>query len=133
MDRDREIDVESAGAVEITSDGALVRRIIQNLVTNGIRHTPAGSRLRITIASADGRARVAVHDQGRGVPPEAREKIFEKFGTVENRREQTYHSAGLGLTFCKLAVEAHDGTIGVDSRLPTGSMFWFELPARVAY
>jgi two-component system, sensor histidine kinase and response regulator len=129
MDRDREIDVESAGAVEITCDGALVRRILQNLVTNGIRHTPAGSRLRITIASADGRARVAVHDQGRGVPPEAREKIFEKFGTLEARHEQSYHSAGVGLAFCKLAVEAHGGTIGVDPGVPIGSTFWFELPA----
>ena len=102
---------------------------MENLVSNGIRHTPAGSRMRISIASGDGRVRVAVHDQGRGVPPEAREKIFEKFGTVEARHDRSYHSVGLGLAFCKLAIEAQGGTIGVDSGVPAGSTFWFELPA----
>jgi signal transduction histidine kinase len=71
--------------------------------------------------------RVSVHDEGAGVPPDARARIFEKFGTAEARC--AYHSAGLGLTFCKLAVEAHGGHIGVDSAEPTGSVFWFVLPA----
>ena len=116
MDRDRRIDIDSAGAVEVNCDGALVRRIMENLVSNGIRHTPAGSYLRISIASRDGRARVAVHDTGVGVPAQAREKIFEKFGTLETSHEGTYHSAGLGLAFCKLAIEAQGGVIGVDPR-----------------
>jgi len=129
MDRERSIDVESAGAIEATCDGGLVRRIMENLVSNGIRHTPAGSRLRVSIASADGRVRVAVHDEGDGVPQEARARIFEKFGTLETRHERIYPSFGVGLAFCKLAVEAQGGTIGLDSREPIGSTFWFELPA----
>ena len=129
MDRDRSIDVESTAAIEATCDGGLVRRIMENLVSNGIRHTPAGSRLRVSIASADGRVRVAVHDEGDGVPQEARARIFEKFGTLETRHERIYPSVGVGLAFCKLAVEAQGGTIGVDSREPIGSTFWFELPA----
>ena len=129
MDRDRSIDVESTAAIEATCDGGLVRRIIENLVSNGIRHTPAGSRLRVSIASADGRVRVAVHDEGDGVPQEARARIFEKFGTLETRHERIYPSFGVGLAFCKLAVEAQGGTIGLDSREPIGSTFWFELPA----
>ncbi len=129
IDLERPIDIESAGAVEVTCDGALVRRVMENLVSNGIRYSPAGSRMRISIASGDGCVRVAVHDQGPGVPPEAREKIFEKFGTVAARQESTYHSVGLGLAFCKLAIEAHGGTIGVDPGVPAGSTFWFELPA----
>ena len=128
LDRDRRIDIESLGAVAVTCDGALVRRVLENLVINGIRHTPRGSRLRISIAGGDGRVRVAVHDEGPGVPSEARDRIFEKFASVETRREQRYHSAGLGLAFCKLAIEAHGGTIGVDSLVSTGSTFWFELP-----
>ena len=100
--------------MEVSCDGALVRRVIENLVRNALRHTPAGSPIRISIASGEGRVRVAVHDQGRGVPPEASEKIFEKFGTVEARQASTYHSVGLGLAFCKLAIEAHGGTIGVE-------------------
>ena len=129
IDATRLIDIESAGAVEVSCDGALVRRVIENLVTNALRHTPAGSPIRISIASGEGRARVAVHDQGRGVPPEAAERIFEKFGTVEARQESAYHSVGLGLAFCKLAIEAHGGTIGVDPGVRAGSRFWFELPA----
>ena len=62
------------------------------------------------------------------MPPEARQRIFEKFGTPE-AASAAYHSAGLGPAFCKLAVEAHDGTIGVDSVDPHGSVFWVELPA----
>ena len=128
IDAKRPIDIESAGAVEVSCDGALVRRVMENFVTNGLRHTPAGSPMRISIASGEGRVRVAVHDQGRGVPPEARERIFEKFGTVEVRQESAYHSVGLGLAFCKLAIEAHGGTIGVDPGVQAGSTFWFELP-----
>ena len=126
---ERAVDIESAGAAEVTCDGALVRRVMENFVSNGIRYSPAGSRVRISIASGNGAVRVAVHDQGAGVAPEAREKIFEKFGTLEDRQESSYHSVGLGLAFCKLAIEAHGGTIGVDAGVPAGCTFWFELPA----
>ncbi len=117
------------GRVRATCDGTLVRRVLENLVSNGIKHTPAGSRIRISLASDRGRVRVEVHDQGRGVPPEAREKIFEKFGALQARHDRSYHSVGLGLAFCKLAIRAQGGTIGVDSGVPAGSTFWFELPA----
>ena len=66
-------------------------------------------------------------DRGPGVPVEAREKIFEKFGAVETRTDRKYHSVGLGLAFCKLAVQAHGGRIGVDQADEGGSVFWFEL------
>ena len=126
---ERSIDIESGGPVEVSCDCALVRRVMENFVSNGIRHTPAGGPIRISIVRGQGRVRVAVHDQGHGVPPEARTKIFEKFGTVEARQESDYQSAGLGLAFCKLAIDAHGGTIGVDPGVPAGSTFWFELPA----
>ena len=125
LDAARRIEIDSAESVDVICDGALVRRVIENLVGNGIKHTPAGSGMRITIVRSDGRVRVTVEDEGPGVPAEARERIFQKFGTLNS----TYHSAGLGLAFCKLAVEAQGGTIGVEPREPAGSTFWFELPA----
>ena len=128
LDARRSILVDAEQPVNVTCDGALVRRILENLVGNGIKHTPSGGGLRISIATGDNRARVAVQDEGPGIPPAAREKIFEKFGTAEIQTDRTYHSAGLGLAFCKLAVEAHGGTIGVDSGETRGSIFWFELP-----
>jgi two-component system, sensor histidine kinase and response regulator len=129
IDLERPIDVDADGAVTVSCDGSLVRRVVENLVGNALQHTPAGSRVSIQVASRPGRARVAVHDEGPGVPAEARERIFEKFGTVAARSERSYHSAGLGLAFCKLAIEAHGGTIAVEPRVPAGSTFWFELPA----
>ena len=128
LDRDHPRTLDVDVPVAVTCDGALVRRVVENLVANGIGHTPSGSRLRISIAGGDGRVRVAVHDEGPGVPAEARERIFEKFESVETGLLKSYHSAGLGLAFCKLAIEAHGGTIGVDSRVSAGSTFWFELP-----
>jgi signal transduction histidine kinase len=72
--------------------------------------------------------RVEVTDTGPGIPLEYQKRIFEKFGQVESRKEGQKHSSGLGLTFCKLAVEAHGGTIGVESEGGRGSTFWFTLP-----
>jgi signal transduction histidine kinase len=73
-----------------------------------------------------------VHDEGPGVAPELRPTLFQKFGAVAARAAGHYHSVGLGLAFCKLAVEAHGGAIGIESREPRGSTFWFELPAGAA-
>jgi signal transduction histidine kinase len=107
----------------------LVRRVLENLISNGIKHTPTGGKLRIVIRTNSGTVRVAVHDEGPGVPLAARQRIFEKFGAITTRREQSYHSVGLGLAFCKLAIEAHGGSIGVEAAVPRGSVFWFELPS----
>jgi two-component system, sensor histidine kinase and response regulator len=126
---ERHIGVDSEGPVEVSCDPAIVRRVLENLVSNGIKHTPPGSEIRISIARKDTAVLVAVHDEGPGVPSEARERIFEKFGTIDTRTQRAYHSAGLGLAFCKLAVETHGGRIAVESREPVGSTFWFELPA----
>jgi signal transduction histidine kinase len=112
----------------VNGDADLLRRVLENLVSNGIKHTPSGGRLRITVHRTSPSIRVAVQDEGPGVPAEARARIFERFGALAARKDQTYHSVGLGLAFCKLAVEAHGGSIGVDSAVPRGSVFWFELP-----
>ncbi|HWZ89540.1 MAG TPA: response regulator [Polyangiaceae bacterium] len=128
FERGRTIELELMAPTVAVCDSGLVQRILENLVSNAIKHTPSGSTIRISVGSRDRRALVAVSDQGPGVPVEARQRIFEKFGVVSTRQQDRYHSAGLGLAFCKLAVEAHGGTIGVDPREPTGSIFWFELP-----
>jgi signal transduction histidine kinase len=114
--------------VAVECDPDVICRVIQNLLSNAIKHTPAGGRIEASIAAAGGRVRVEVADEGAGVPPEARATLFEKFGAPRARADQKYHSAGLGLAFCKLAVEAHGGTIGITPRSPRGSVFWFELP-----
>ncbi len=128
IEADRRIDVVAAGPLLAPCDAGLIRRVLENLVSNGIKHTPRGGCLRIRLEALATAVRVAVEDEGPGVPVAARERIFQKFGTVEARRESAYHSVGLGLAFCRLAVEAHGGHISVTDAAPRGSVFAFELP-----
>jgi two-component system, sensor histidine kinase and response regulator len=109
-------------------DPSVIRRVIANLVGNAIKFTPASGRIRVAVQDGDGGVRVSVSDTGPGIPQEFHGKIFEKFGQVEAAQQGTKHSSGLGLTFCKFAVEAHGGTIGVESVVGQGSTFWFVLP-----
>jgi two-component system sensor histidine kinase KdpD len=83
---------------------------------------------RVSIVRTDDTVRVAVYDQGPGIDPGSRQQLFEKFGTVQTRRDHSYQSIGLALAFCKLAVETHGGTIGVEPAEPCGNSFWFDLP-----
>ncbi len=128
LDRSRTFDVVASTAAPANCDGALVYRVMENIVNNAVKHTPAGSPIHIAVNAQPSRIRVSITDEGPGIPEDARQRIFEKFGAVTNRQSQAYHSAGLGLAFCKLAVEAHGGTIGVADANPRGSVFWFDLP-----
>lgn len=107
-------------------DRALITRVLQNLVGNAMKFTPDGGSITIGIQPQDGLVRLSVQDTGAGIPPSQHGRIFEKFGQVKSGQPRV--GTGLGLTFCKLAVEAHGGTIGVDSEVGKGSTFWFELP-----
>ena len=122
---DRKLIVDApAGPVEIACDADLVLRVIQNLFSNALKFTPANGTIVLRITRSDQGARIALEDTGTGIPPNHLPKIFEKFYQAEAQGSST----GLGLTFCKLAVELHGGTIGVESVVGTGSTFWFTLP-----
>ena len=125
---ERTLSLDATGPLKISCDPAIIRRVLENLVSNGIKHTPPRSHLCLSVVARDARARVLVQDDGPGIPPEARGRIFEKFASLTPSPDPAFHSAGLGLAFCKLAIEAHGGTIGVDPAEPRGSIFWFELP-----
>ncbi len=112
----------------INGDASVIRRVINNLVGNAVKFSPTSSQVVLLVQGDGSEARVSVSDSGLGIPPEYHEKIFEKFGQVEAARQGTKHSSGLGLTFCKFAVEAHGGRIGLESVVGRGSTFWFALP-----
>ncbi len=126
-----------ATAILIDCDANLIRRVIANLVGNSVKFTPKDGQVDVSIKNSGPEIKVTVADNGLGISPEYHAKIFEKFGQVEIRQEGKMCSTGLGLTFCKLAVETHGGRIGVES--PSigpragadgkGSNFWFTLPA----
>ncbi len=119
----------SAEAMVAICDPEICRRIVANLVDNAIKFTGRGGNVRVGLDRVPEGVRVTVCDSGPGIPPEYHTRIFEKFGQMEARRQDKKYSTGLGLTFCKLAVEAQGGRIGVDSEVGNGSTFWFILPA----
>ena len=114
----------------LRGDENKLRRTLVNLLGNAIKFTPSGGTITVeTRQSEDAQSVVFdVKDTGEGIPPESFERIFEKFGQVESRQAGRMMSTGLGLTFCKLAVEAHGGHIGVESVIGEGSTFCFALP-----
>ena len=108
------------------ADQALLERVLGNLVTNAVRYTPRGARIVLSGGEAgDGATRLAVEDEGSRIAPEHREFIFEKFGRVQVQQDLPGH--GLGLTFCRLALEAHGGRIWVEDGA-VGNRFAFTLP-----
>jgi signal transduction histidine kinase len=114
----------------VSADEDYLRRTLINLLGNALKFTGSGGRVCVRAGLNDaGMVRFAVEDTGEGIPPEMRQRIFDKFGQAETRMSGARKvSTGLGLTFCKLAVEAHGGAIGVESEPGKGSTFWFTLP-----
>jgi len=120
----------------VEADPQLIQRVIANLVSNAIRHTPAGGRITLsTSVSRDksfGSVAVSVSDTGEGIPLDQQARIFERFGQVEQDGFER-RGTGLGLTFCKMAVEAHHGRIWVESTPGKGSTFTFLLPVALEH
>ena len=107
-------------------DRDLLRRVIGNLLGNALKFTPTNGQVCVTVKNEGPSARVEVTDTGCGIAPEHLKTVFEKFGQVGQRPKIA--GSGLGLTFSKMAIEAHHGEIGVVSALGQGSTFWFSLP-----
>jgi two-component system, sensor histidine kinase and response regulator len=110
----------------VTCDVEMIRRVMENLLGNAVRFTPPGGRVRVVLSQHGAVARVNVEDQGVGVEPTDRERIFEKFC----HGSEAHHGYGLGLSYCKLAVEAHGGRIWVEGTPGGGASFKLELPVQ---
>ena len=109
-------------------DEDLLRRMLTNLVENAIRHSPPESAITVTVRRVESAIELRVSDAGTGIPLELREKIFDPFVQVDSgERVVARGGRGLGLTFCKLAVEAHGGRIWVEDAAP-GAVFCVSLP-----
>lgn len=128
--RDRGVTVEGP-ELQGEWDEQLVRRIIENLVANAFKFSPRDRPVRVSI-SDEADPTVRVRDEGPGVPPAILGRLFEKFVTSDSGSGGRARSAGIGLYFCRLAVEAHGGRIGVESEPGKGATFWFTLPRAAA-
>lgn len=125
----KEIMIEAHPPVGIHADPDLIERVLQNLVSNALRHVDRDKgKIILSVGSADGKAVVSVSDNGEGIPAEYHGRIFDKFARVSKNLQRTAMNKGLGLTFCKLAVEAHGGEIRVESVPGEGSRFLFTIP-----
>lgn len=118
---------------KVRADRSLVYRVLANLVANAIHHSSAGGAVTVTAdAGPVGGVRIRVVDRGEGIPEAAQADIFEKFVRADSALARYRAGRGLGLTFCRMAVEAHGGRIGVESTPGQGSTFTFTLPVAPA-
>ncbi len=124
-----ECEIESnSGLPEITADRDIFNRIIANLLFNAIKHSIHRGKIQLKAEKKSNRFDFAVIDQGEGIPAEYLEKIFEKFAQAEMKQKGLKTDRGLGLTFCKMAIEAHGGKIWAESEVGKGSSFRFYIP-----
>jgi len=108
----------------VLCDPELCRRVMENLVDNAIRHAPEDTTVTISAKRANG-IEIRIADAGTGIPAEQRDQIFERF--VQGKRPELARGHGLGLAFCKLAVEAHGGKIWIEDANP-GAVFTIQIP-----
>jgi signal transduction histidine kinase len=120
-----EVDSGLAGA----GDPERIHEILTNLLTNAVRHSPAGAEVRVRGAPVPGGIRIEVSDEGTGVPAGDVERIFDRFYRVDAARRSGSGGAGLGLAIARSIVELHGGSIWAEPRRPSGSRIVFDLPS----
>jgi signal transduction histidine kinase len=128
---EKPISVEVAAAFPpLMVDVGLLRRMLVNLISNAIKHTPPGTAIMLGADTNGTLARIFVHDTGPGIPVPVQRRLFERFAsTGDTSRVQA--NTGLGLTFCKLAAEAQGGSVGVESAPGQGTTFTIALPIQL--
>ena len=107
------------------------RRIVQvlvNLLFNAIKYSPDETKIKLNAIVNQGRVRIAVADQGPGVPPGRQDELFYQFVHYDADDAKSRHGVGLGLSVVKAIIEAHNGQVGINNRPGGGAIFWFTLP-----
>jgi two-component system, OmpR family, phosphate regulon sensor histidine kinase PhoR len=115
-------------ALPVRADRERIASVIDNLLSNAIKYSPGGGAVTVSAATHGGRVRLAVHDEGLGIPAEQQHLVFGRFFRTDASRTSGIKGRGLGLARCREIVQAHGGAIGFDSTAGAGSTFWFELP-----
>ena len=118
----------NASKLELICDPARTIQVLVNLLSNAIKFSPSESLVELSGVPHPDSIEIRVTDHGRGVPEALKKSIFERFEQVKRDDAIKHGGSGLGLAICKLIVESHGGTIGVESEEGKGSTFWFKLP-----
>ena len=134
-DKKQTILVTGDHEISVSADRSFLRMAVINLLDNAVKYSPVKSTIRLNL-SGEGTAgkpsryvRLAIEDEGPGIPEDKAPHVFDRFYRVDEGRTRDAGGAGLGLAIAKWAVEVHGGTIGVASRSPHGSAFSIRLPA----
>jgi two-component system phosphate regulon sensor histidine kinase PhoR len=114
---------------EARADRGQLKQVFTNLLDNAIKYAGDKGTVRITAAAEDGLITVAIQDTGSGIPAEHLPRIFERFYRVDKARSRELGGTGLGLAIVKHIVEAHGGSVAVESAVGRGSTFRFSVPA----
>lgn len=133
MKNEKNIHIQLENTVQnfVILDYEIILRVLVNLLTNAIKYSPNNTNIEIKIYKQDQELRCSVRDFGKGIPEDKLTLIFEKFVQLDNDIKKTYRSTGLGLTYCKMAVEAHNGKIWAESKDGQGAKFIFTLPLTI--
>jgi len=123
------ISIEVPDGLAVAADASGLHQVMVNLLSNAISHTPEGTGVVVSGAADAGRVRLEVRDDGPGIPPAHRQRIFERFYRIDPGRSREMGGTGLGLSIVKHLVETMGGSIGVGPNRPRGSIFWVELAA----
>jgi len=123
-----ELWAETPDQLEAHVDSARISQVLDNLVSNAIKYSPDGGEVVVSLAQEDGHVACHVSDTGMGMSPEDASEVFAKFFRTSSVRRTAIPGVGLGLPISKAIVEAHGGTIGVDSTLGKGTTFTFRVP-----
>ena len=107
-------------------DGEMIRRVLINLLENAVKYSPPDAEISMGADIEDGLAKIWVQDTGHGILTPDQEQIFDKFTRLNPKGSQK--GFGLGLAYCRLAIEGHGGKIWVESEPGEGSRFSFTLP-----
>jgi signal transduction histidine kinase len=122
------LDVDAASArVRGVREG--LTDLVDNLISNAVRYTPAGGRVTVKTGPEDGQAVITVADTGIGIPPDELPRLFEEFFRGEAARKTVMHGTGLGMAIAKRVVDMHGGRIGIESEVGRGTTLRVVLPS----
>jgi signal transduction histidine kinase len=122
------IETELDPLFPISMDPSLIQKVIHNLLDNAIKYSPEGSTIRVRTREIDSHVEFSVRDEGVGLNALEQEQLFQKFYRAKNSATSHVGGSGLGLYLCKYFIEAHSGSIDVESSPGAGSAFIFRLP-----
>jgi signal transduction histidine kinase len=127
-DKQIHLETQLGVAVKVQGDRYRLKQVLLNLIDNGIKHCPTGTRIKIRLAQTDSSCVLEVKDNGPGIPKSDIQRLFDRFYRIDKARSREIGGSGLGLSICRSICEGHGGRIEAESDFGQGSTFRVMLP-----